>query len=135
MIGYIHLSDGRSIRPRYSQTVTLLPSDEVGVDKLWHGIGGSPSIKYDRPAEPSRMKKHILLLRAGHNAVVNCRDSGLTEVGVQQLEAASDWLCLLFKSGRLIDTPISWCTAGLTSEWTSIDLTLKESLVVVEVNP
>lgn len=78
------------------QMVTLLPSDENRFQSLG-GVAGDPVIRYERPAECSKKEKCVLLLRAGHNAVVDCRDAGLTNVGIQQIEAASEWLCLFFK--------------------------------------
>lgn len=58
-----------STRLSWWQHITLIPSDG---EQSWGGVVGRQDVRYDRPKEPSKKEKHVLLMRAGESDFPDC---------------------------------------------------------------
>eukprot|EP00923_Selenidium_pygospionis_P021328 GHVN01036737.1.p1 GENE.GHVN01036737.1~~GHVN01036737.1.p1 ORF type:complete len:726 (+),score=59.38 GHVN01036737.1:94-2271(+) len=100
-------------------------------EQEWNGRYAATGISYNAPPEVDGVEKTILLVRAGHNRLDGCEDMGLTSLGVKQIEAAGRWLGRLIMSNRVAKIPQRWCAGGLTSQYSTVDMSLKQSILLL----
>eukprot|EP01068_Selenidium_serpulae_P009900 Selendium_serpulae@DN5349_c0_g1_i4.p1 len=123
------------LNPDHSMTYRdkLLTDENVTImkEEQWYGRFAAPGVSYNAPPEADSPEKIVLLIRAGHNRLDGSEDMGLTTLGVRQVEVASHWLGKLVMSNRMAKVPSKWCTGGLTSQFSTIDKSLKQSILLL----